>query len=300
MSNCVHDHSRWGAGDQLGAGNLLTTANTLAALSLVKEGRIIEMSQVIETGAPRFAPGQSPYFITGAVRSPSNMKRRAAQGATNEVGANLERIEMTVHVGTHIDGLGHFAIGDRMYGGHSAADIVGDMGLEKLGAEHMPPMVTRGICLDLSGLDGGEFLDAGRPVTADDLKRAYDAAKLAPKAGDVVCVQTGWGRFFMTDNDRYLSGEPGLDIGAAKWLTDQDVLAIGVDNMAVEVLPGTEHPEIQMPVHQHCLVDAGVYLVENLVLDHVLAAGASEFCFILLPVKFKGATGSPVRPIAMI
>ena len=55
-----------------------------------------------------------------------------------------------------------------------------------------------------------------------------------------------------------------------------------------------------MPVHQHCLVEAGVYLIENLLLSPLAAAGIAEFCFILLPVKFKGATGSPARPVAMV
>ena len=113
-------------------------------------------------------------------------------------------------------------------------------------------------------------------------------------------LHTGWGRFFMKDNAKYLSGEPGLTVEAAQWLTSQDVVATGADNMAVEVLPGTRHPEIVMPVHQHCLAEAGVHLIENLVLDELVAGGLTEFCFIMLPVKFKGATGCPVRPIAMV
>ena len=104
----------------------------------------------------------------------------------------------------------------------------------------------------------------------------------------------------MVDNEKYVAGEPGLDLPAAKWLTGQDVVAIGVDNMAVEVLPGTDHPKVMMPVHQHCLVEAGVYLIENLVLDELIADRVACFCLILAPVKFKGATGSPVRPVALV
>ena len=116
----------------------------------------------------------------------------------------------------------------------------------------------------------------------------------------MICINTGWGRYFMKDNAKYLSGEPGLDAEAARWLTSQDVVAIGADNMAVEVLPGTKHPEIMMPVHQHCLAEAGVHLIENMLMDEVIAAGISEFCLVMLPVKLKGATGCPVRPVAMI
>lgn len=300
MTAAVHDHSRWGKGDQLGAGHFLTPQNTLSALRLVQRGESIDMSHEIELGAPRIPPNQTPYLLLTATSSRNNMRHRAALGAKNEVGSNLERIEMTTHVGTHIDALGHFTIGDRMYGGYSADQEVSDRGLVHLGIEHAPSIITRAICLDVSSFDGGAYLDRGRPVTRDDLQRACDRAGAAPQAGDVVCIQTGWGRFFMTDNDRYVSGEPGIDLQAAQWLTAQDVVAIGVDNMAVEVLPGTRHPEEMMPVHQHCLAEAGVYLIENLVMDGVLRAGQTTFCFILLPTKFKGATGCPVRPIALL
>ena len=97
-----------------------------------------------------------------------------------------------------------------------------------------------------------------------------------------------------------MAGEPGLDLNAAQWLTKQDTIAIGADSMAVEVLPGTNHPEIMMLVHLHCLAEAGVHLVENLNLSELTKTGIPEFCIIMLPIKLKGATGCPVRPIAVI
>jgi kynurenine formamidase len=104
----------------------------------------------------------------------------------------------------------------------------------------------------------------------------------------------------MVNNSKYLEGEPGLDLGAAQWLTEKGVVAIGADNMALEVLPGTNHPEIMMPVHQHCLVEAGVHIIENLLLADLAREGVTVFCFVVLAVKFKGATGCPVRPVAIL
>ena len=300
MTNCIHDHGRWGKGNQLGASHFLTPARTLAALRRVETGRIVDLSHTIEVGAPRMAPNQTPYLMQMGPTSRGSVRRRRAMGATNDAGSNLERMELTTHVGTHIDALGHFTIGDRMHGGYSAEVTVDDFGLANLGIEHCPPMVTRGICVDVSGLDGGDYLKAGRAITADDLKRALDVAKLAIEPGDVVCIRTGWGRFYMTDNDRYVAGEPGIDLDAAHWLTSRDVVAIAVDNMAVEVLPGARHPQVIMPVHQHCLAEAGVHLIENMALDELTADGITSFCFMLAPVKFKGATGCPVRPIALV
>jgi kynurenine formamidase len=112
-------------------------------------------------------------------------------------------------------------------------------------------------------------------------------------------IRTGWGRYFGLDNARYLQGEPGIDLPAARWLIERGVVAIGCDNMAVEVLPNPDHG-IAMPVHQYALAEAGVYLIENLALDELARDGYASFCFILLAIKFRGATGSPVRPIALV
>lgn len=300
MSTPAHDHSRWGPDDQMGAGNLLTPERMLAALGSVRHGRLYDLSQVIETGAPRFAPQQTPYVITHASTWRDGVRRGRALGATRDAGSNLERVEMTMHVGTHIDALGHFAIGDRLYNGLDANETMTFQGLAKLGIENAPAFITRGVCLDVAGLDGGEHLEPGRAVGPADLERALERAGVTLQAGDAVFLHTGWGRYFMADNDRYLSGEPGIDEPAARQLTGADVVAIGADNMAVEVLPGPDFPSRVLPVHQHVLTEAGVYLVENLVLDALVRDGVSTFCLLLLPVKFKGATGCPVRPVALV
>ena len=300
MPRVVHDHSQWPVGDQLGAGNYLTPEKRLEALALVRHGHLFDLGHIIEYGAPRFEPAQTPYLLLGAPNWQGGIRRRRQAGASNDAGANLERIEMTTHVGTHIDALGHFTIGSEMFGGLDANDVSTDFGLLKLGIEHAPSIVTRGLMVDVSGLDGGAFLEAGRSIAPDDIEKCLTASKLQIRQGDVVLINTGWGRFFMSDNARYLSGEPGINLAAAQWLTRQGVTAIGTDTMAVEVLPGEKHPEVQMPVHQHCLVEAGVYLIENLLLTPLVDAKIAECCFILLPVKFKGATGSPARPIAMV
>ena len=299
MSNRAHDHSRWGPDDQLGAGNLLSPECRLAALRSIREGRVYDLSHEISTKAPFMAPNQTPFLMSIWASWRDSIKRRRGIGATNDAGSNVERAEMTMHVGTHIDALGHFSIGEHLYNGLSAAEVVTDWGLDRLGIEHVPPMISRGVMLDVSGLDGAAFLNPGRVVSPDDLARAADSAGLAIEAGDIVLVRTGWGRFFGVDNTRYLEGEAGIDVPAARWLTRRDVVAIGCDNMAVEVLPNPDRA-MMMPVHQHVLAEAGVHLIENLVLDELARDRVASFCFILLATKFKGATGCPVRPIALV
>ena len=300
MASLVHDHARWGTGDQIGAANHLSPEVTLAALGEVREGRVLGLSQPISHQIPHMAPFQSAFVMTNAGTPRNRMRARAKMGATNEIGSIIERIGMTTHVGTHMDALGHITIGDRMYGGYSADETLDDLGLANLGIEHCPPIVTREVLLDVSRLDGGDHLASGRPVTADDLARVADDAGVMPQKGDVVFINTGWGKFYMTDNARYIDGEPGIDVGAAKWLTDKNIVAIGADNMAVEVMPHPQHPELVLPVHQHCLVEHGVYLIENMRFDAIVAAGRPTFCLMAAPVPFCGASGAPVSPVAIV
>ncbi len=184
----THDHSRWGPTDQIGAGNLLTVEKRLAALQSVRDGRVYDVSHEIGAGAPFMAPNQTPFLLSIWASWRDSIKRRRALGATNDAGANVERIEMTAHVGTHIDALGHFSKGDRLYNGLSAADTVTDWGLERLGIEHVPPMITRGVLLDVAGCDGAQHLNPGRVVTPDELARAEAAANVALEPGDIVLI----------------------------------------------------------------------------------------------------------------
>jgi kynurenine formamidase len=295
----IHDHAQWGPTDQLGAGNLLTVEKRLAALASVSQGRIYDVSHEIHMGAPFMAPNQTPYLMSIWASWKDTIKRRRAIGARNDAGTNLERIEMTTHVGTHIDALGHFSTGDRLYNGFCAPDVVTDWGLTKLGIENAPPIITRGLLFDVAGLDGGSHLDPGRVVTPDDLKRAADTGGFSVAPGDVALIRTGWGRYFAVDNARYLQGEPGIDVPGARWLIDQGIVAIGADNMAVEVLPNPDHG-LALPVHQFALSQCGVYLIENLALEELAQDRVATSCFVLLATKFRGATGSPVRPVAMV
>lgn len=299
MPNLLHSHAQWGAADQIGAANLLTTERRLAALASIRQGRIYDISHDVYMGAPYMPPNQTPFLISTFSSWRDSIRRRRKMGATNDAGTNLERIEMTAHVGTHIDALGHFSKGEMLYNNTPAADVVTDWGLARLGIEHVPPMITRAVLFDVAAATGGAHMQPGQTVTADHLKRAADAGGFAVQPGDVALIRTGWGRYYEADNARYLQGEPGIDVPAAKWLIDQGIVAIAADNMAVEVLPNPDKG-LMMPVHAYALAECGVYLVENLALEELAADRVHTGCLILLTTKIRGATGAPVRPIVMI
>ena len=288
MPNLSHSHAQWGTADQIGAANLLTIEKRLAALAMVQQGQVFDVSHDIYMGAPFMPPNQTPFLMSIFGSWRHTIARRRNMGATNDAGTNLERIEMTTHVGTHIDALGHFSKGDMLYNNNNAADVVTDWGLQRLGIEHVPPMITRGLLFDVAASQGSAHMQAGQTVTADDLRRAADTGGFTVEPGDIALIRTGWGRLFGQDNARYVEGEPGIDVAAATWLIEQGIVAIGADNMAVEVLPNPSKA-LMMPVHQYALA-----------LEELAASPIRTGCFVLLATKLRGATGAPVRPVMMV
>ncbi len=300
MSTRGKRRSPWGEDDRIGAMNLVGPEVTLNALKSVSQGRIIDMSHEIQAGAPVIPPFIGPYQI-GMWANPESTRRlaKAHFEATNDPGVFTERVDMCFHTGTHIDALGHFTCGDEMFDGWHYQAHSTNWGLEKNGMEQMPPMITRGVVLDVSGNDGGDHLEGGKVITSKDIQAACEKAKVALEPGDVVMLRTGCGQYFMANNEKYCESEPGIEEEGAQWLIEQKVCAIGTDTMAVEVLPHPTPGKV-FPVHQQTLVEAGVHLIENLALDGIVKERASTFCFVLLPVKFTGATGCPVRPVALL
>lgn len=290
----------WGADDQIGAMNYVLSDTLVPLLKSVERGKIYDLSQVIDMGAPQVLPFQSP-FVQSMYCTAGNTRRLLAQAMniTDGAGVLLERVEMTMHVGTHIDALGHFATQDRMYNGNTVAACEGDWGLTRLGIEHCPPIVTRAVVVDVAGFRGVAHLDGGHAITPSELEGALKRQKSTIRPGDAVLVHTGWGKHYMVDNATYVRASPGLGEEAARWLSDQKVSAIGADNMGLEVMP-MEDERKAFPVHQHLIVEKGVYIIENLKLGEPCSDGVYEFPFILLPTKYKGATACPVRPIGVV
>jgi kynurenine formamidase len=204
------------------------------------------------------------------------------------------------HTGTHIDALCHQAEDLTLYGGVRVDRTVqSSRGFSKLAAEEIPPILAPGVLLDVPALKGVEALDPGGVVTADDLKDCCERQGVAVDPGSVALVHTG-NCLCWDDAGRYLAG-PGMDAGASYWLADRGVSAVGADNMAWDA-PGLVDPELgcTLPGHLILLVRRGIHIVENLKTDELAAARAYRFTFVCAPLKLVGATGSPVRPLAVL
>jgi kynurenine formamidase len=205
---------------------------------------------------------------------------------------------MGTHIGTHVDALGHFSYCGRIHGGigmagrHSLVD-----GLEVGSVEEVPPLIGNGHLIDAELLLGRRLTPADKLGAAE--LDAWFEGHLAPEANSIVLIRTGWMRYW-GEMKRYVgleTGLPGLDLSGARWLSERKVMAVGGDTMALEWWPphGAAYE-----VHRHLLVEEGIYIMESLQLERAAADHVRDFTFFAVPLRLKGATGSPLRPLALI
>jgi len=241
-----------------------------ALLEQLSRARVIDLAQPWFVGMPHW-PSHPPFAM-------ALTKAHGDFVLEGGVSSSAELIALGTHVGTHIDGLGHFSCNGNLHEGLSQ---------EEAGIDMVPPIVRRGVLFDVPREDEG----AG--ITGGELRKAQRAEV---RAGDVVLVRTGWGRRWqdargVVDEQR----QPGITMEAAQWLSRQGVYAIGADNVALERIPSP-----RMEVHVHLLVDQGIHIMECLNLEQLSAEGIAEFAFVAAPLKITGATGAPMRPFALV
>jgi len=281
--------SKWGAGDQRGAANHMKPQTVLRATRLIKTGEVIELGHVLSSTMP-INTGRMYSLVT---------KRTVINAGSNRRGSNEELVISEIgQVGTQFDGFAHQTIGDSLYNCHKQDEISTRYGFTKLGVENVGTLMTRGVLINVAALKGVEMLGDTYEITVQDLEQALQRKNLKLEPGDAVIIHTGWGKLWGTDNARYQKSNPGLGVAAAEWIARQDPMLIGMDNIPINVNPGPD-PMLSNAVHQIALVVHGIHLIENMKLDQLAASEASEFAFVVQPLKLKGASGSTVAPIAI-
>lgn len=298
--------SPWGAEDQLGAMNRLTPETLLAAVKLIKTGTIYDMTRVYEESMPLMSlTPQHRKFTMTTPGAPSWGPLGDNKLAWNED-------DISGHItqdGTQFDALCHMGTvlgkpGDlnelRYYNGFSHAEIGTGRGFKKLGVEHTVPIFTRGVLIDIAGYKS-RMLEGGEEISVADLHAALARQGLSEAdihPGDALFYNTGWGRLWKVDNERFHRSVPGLAIAAGDWVVGKEVVLVGTDNWAVEAIPNPD-PRWFAPNHQKFLVEHGIYIMENLDFDKLIVAKVYKFAFVFGPMPIAGATGSPGRPFAI-
>lgn len=266
---------------------------TRELIELAAAARVYDLAQPFANGMPQ-SPNH-PRFQLALARRHGDVVREGGGSAAAEI------LVLGGHVGTHVDALSHVSQDGLLYGGVDADRAQRGGRFSVLGIDTVAPFVGRGLLLDVAAVHGVDVLAPGTVVTADDLDAAVDRAGIAPAAGDVVLIRTGWARNW-DDAEAFVghaSGVPGPGEDAAAWLAAHHVRATGADTIAYEALaPAAGHA--RLPVHRLLLVEHGIHIIETLQLEELARDGVAEFLFVATPLKLVGATGSPLRPLALV
>lgn len=315
----------WDDGDQLGMANALGPGTWLrcAAHLGAPNAKAYEISHERSNTMP-LSPFGVPlkYVYRPTVGIPGTLHAfNGEQVETGEPGAQ----------GTQMDALGHFAVlpeawngegefpadGAEYYGGYTQENVKPspDSPLLKLGIEQVPPIVTTAVLLDARANNGGEALGPGDRVTVEDIEAMIGAQGLSERGilpGDVVYIHTGWGERWQDpadDTDYYTKG-PGLAYDAAQYLAEKGIVLLALDNpftdpvnegaLTGEAGPPEGTPEgLPFAIHHYNLAEAGVHQIQNAKLDELAADRVWTSCTMILPLRSRGASGSPVRPVAI-
>ncbi|MCV0397821.1 MAG: cyclase family protein [Rhizobiaceae bacterium] len=284
--------SKWGPEDEIGAANLLTPERALEAAKLVTTGKTYSLGGETNSKTPAFGPRSwalvinQPGQVGGTGLGPTN---------TNY---NDDIYMGYVGTGSQIDGLGHIGVDNIYYNCHRNSDFVQADGLTKLGIEKIPNFVARGVVLDMTDHFDQEVVAEGTAFNREEIEAQAQKQGIEIREGDVVLFHTGWLSLAGQDNERYISVEPGLGKGGAEYLIEKNVLAVGADTWGLEVIPFEPGVGV-FEVHQLLIAHNGIYILENMVTEELVADEAWEFMFVLGHSRFTGGVQAIINPTAI-
>jgi len=301
----------WGDDDEVGSLNAMTTETTLAAMRIAQTGQVYDLGITYSRNSFKW-PGHNAGEVM-TYRGPVGEKSQqdhafmAPEVNPSAVGWHSCALFMSDNVATQIDSLGHVVAGDdnHWYNGFKEADYGGDFGLRRCDATTIPPVIARGVLLDIAGLKGVEALPAHYAITPTDVDAAVHRQKVMLRPGDVVLFRTGtlryWGADGADDEKIGAHDSAGINLATAKYLVEQcGSIMIGSDTSGLECTPPTNEEDGFIPVHRYLLVDQGVHIAEFHYLEELAREKVYEFCYVAMTNKIAGSTaGFTMRPIAI-
>ncbi len=284
--------SKYGAADEIGAGNLLTPQLALEAAKLVKTGKTYRLGVETNSKTPAFGPRSWALVIN-------------QPGQVGGVGLGPTKTNYNddiymgyVGTGSQIDGLGHIGVDNLYYNCNKNSEFVQANGLTKLGIEKLPAIVTRGVVLDMAGYYGKDIVPEGTAFNRKEIDEQAKKQGIEIRKGDVVLFYTGWQALVGKDDKRFISGEPGLGKDGAEYLASKQVVAVGADTWGVEAIPFEKGVGV-FEVHQILIPKNGIYILENIDTTELVKDKAWEFMFVLGASRFTGGVQAIINPIAV-
>lgn len=286
--------SPWGADDQIGAANRVTPERTAAAAKLVKKGISHPLGIVIEPGMPAYPPRYTQLQVVQP-----NQQFNADLGVGWEASSNDDVLQMWLGTGPQLDGLGHMGEAGEFYNCNQGKDFSIITGLTKLDISGIPPMVGRGVMIDIAKQMGVDSLQAGQPITSDDIKAAMKSQGVTVGEGDVVLLHTGYTDATLKQNPSLWAGSiPGITNEASVFLAGLKPMAVGADTWGLGAVPPRAGDKIFYD-HVVLLKQHGIYILETMNTGRLADDGVHEFMFVLGQARLKGAVQMIINPVAM-
>ena len=290
------EYSEWGRDDQIGAANRITPERTIAAASLVKTGASHPLGIVITPGMPAYPPR---YTQLQVVQPEHPYRTDASHKLGWKISANDDLVQMWLGTGPQIDGLGHLGEDGEFYNCHQGKDFAAITGLTKLDISQIPPMVARGVLIDVAKHLGVSHLSAAQPISTQDLQSAMTEQKITVREGDVILLHTGYTDAFLeADPQLWGSTIPGITNDAARFLASLKPLAVGADTWGLGAVPPAPGDKVFYD-HAILLKQNGIYILETMNTGRLAAEAVKEFMFVLGQARLKGAVQMVINPVAM-
>ncbi|MEH7387602.1 cyclase family protein [Bacillus sp. JJ1521] len=293
-------NSPWGPDDQIGRLNMITGESIEKVMNSIDPTKVYNLSVDYFMGMPSWlAAGDPPYQIW-MTHTPSGTLVDNPMGLDNKVNELVsysgDAISMYTHCGTHMDTFNHFGYKGEIWNGFKEKEHLGSRHWAVCGPENFPPIISRGVMIDVAASKGVDMLPESYGIGKADIQEALDQQGTDIKPGDIVMIRTGRMTVW-PDRDKYLNSTPGINIEAAEFIVSKGAIIIGADNISVEQLPSPE-PDNWHPVHSFCFTEVGVPLIEVMWLEELSKAKLYEVGIIGTNMPLVGATGSPIQPLA--
>jgi kynurenine formamidase len=294
--------SPWGPADEIGRLNTMSAAARAKLFARLDARIVYDLGVEYFVGMPSWQAVGDPEFQLWMTHTPHGTAVDDPLGVGAAENAHVSytgsAVSMYTHTGTHIDALNHFGLDGKIWNGFAASEHLGDRGWRKTGAETIPPIVARGVLIDVAASKGVDELPAGYRVRAADLRTALERQGVELRAGDVVLVRTGRMRAY-ENAAAYMQDSPGLALDGARFLVEEGgAMVLGADNLSFETFP-SEIEGNYIPVHTYLLAQQGAFILELVELEALARDRVYEFAFIAASLKFRGADAAPLRPIAI-
>jgi kynurenine formamidase len=288
--------SKYGKDDEIGAANMITPASVLAASKLVKKGETHPLGIVVDPNMPAFPPRK---MMLQVVQPNQQFGRTLEKDFGWNSSYNDDVTQLWWGTGPQIDGLGHLGEANEFYNCNQGKDFAALTGLKKMGIHGIPPIVARGVLVDMAKHFGVATMEAGQGIGSADIKAAAAAQGVTFKDGDVILLHTGWtdGKL-ESDPQAWVSAEPGITNEAAEYLAGFNPVAVGADTWGVDAVPPVKGDKVFYG-HVTFLKNNGIYILETMNTGRLAKEGVHEFMFVLGQARLKGAVQMIINPVAM-